>query len=107
MAMRRNLPGWILLGAMLPAPLVASGAPPHASRHGTSVAKVQAQLQDFNDKLAAAHARNMSLQSEVADLEKQNAARSQQLQQRDDQIAALQKHLAAAGVPAAAASAGQ
>lgn len=107
MAMRGKVQGCILLGAVLAAPLVASGAPPHASRQGTSVAKVQAQLQDFNDKLAAAHARNMSLQSEVTDLEKQNAARSLQLQQRDEQIAALQKQLAAAGVPASATTAGQ
>lgn len=107
MATRRISMGWILLGAVLAAPLVASGAPPHATRHASSMAKLQTQLQDFNDKLAVAHARNMSLQSEVTDLEKQNADRAQQLQQRDAQIAALQKQLAAAGVPVSAASAGQ
>lgn len=98
--------GVLLAALVLGASAAAAAATPAASR-ASRMDSLKTQIQDFSDKLAAAHARNMALQSEVTDLEKQNQGRQQQLQQRDEQIAALQKQLEAAGVPASAASAGK
>lgn len=95
----------LLLAGLLLVPLASIAAAPQSSA-GKGHARIEAELQETSNDLAAAHARNMTLQAQVADLEKQNASRKQALQQRDAEIAALQKKLAAAGVPAPAATAG-
>ncbi|HEU0278158.1 MAG TPA: hypothetical protein VFQ95_10095 [Rhodanobacteraceae bacterium] len=69
-------------------------------------AQMQTQVHELDAKVAAAHTRNRTLQSQVTTMEQQNAARQQQLRQRDAEIAALQARLRAAGVPATAASGG-
>lgn len=89
--------GGLVVAAMVVVAGAAAGAPPASAQAGTRLAKLDAQVREVSDQLAAAHARNMALQAEVTDLEKRNAARKQQLQQRDAQIAQLQQQLAAAG----------
>jgi septal ring factor EnvC (AmiA/AmiB activator) len=88
----------ILGAALLGAPMAMSAATPHAAVH--------AQLKDVDAKVAAARAHQTALQSQVTTLEQQNAAQQKQLQDRDAEIAVLQRKLQAAGVPAASASAG-
>lgn len=98
--------GCLVVAMLLGASSIASGAPRSGSASATTLSSLRTQIQDFSDKLGVAHAKNMALQSEVTELEKQNAARKLQLQQRDDQIAALQRQLAAAGAPVSAVSTG-
>ncbi|MGH8184400.1 MAG: hypothetical protein ACREPH_12150 [Rhodanobacteraceae bacterium] len=95
------LVGIVLLGAS-----AVSLATPPASRGTRHAADVQAQLKDVDAKITAARAHNAALQTQMTQMEQQNTARKAQLQQRDAEIAALQKKLRAAGVPASAGSAG-
>ena len=99
MARPKMMRGWFAGAVALGFSLAAVAAPPRASGLAAQVANVDAQI-------TAARTQNTQLQTEVTQLEQHNAAQQQQLQQRDAEIAALQKKLQAAGVPAAAGSAG-
>lgn len=90
----------LLLGAGIPA--VGHAAAPN-KRH--SVKAVQAQLKVVEAEVSKAQARNGELQAQVATMERENADREKRLKQRDEEIAALQRKLEAAGAPAAASSA--
>ncbi|MGH8113969.1 MAG: hypothetical protein ACREPS_02780 [Rhodanobacteraceae bacterium] len=68
--------------------------------------QMQAQLKEVDAKVSTARAHNTELQAQVTRLEQQNADRRKQLQQRDDEIAALQEKLQAAGGPGSASSTG-
>ncbi|TAN03364.1 MAG: hypothetical protein EPN36_13125 [Rhodanobacteraceae bacterium] len=98
--LRVSLACSVLLGASL-----AAVAAPPASQRGTH-ADLQAQVKAIDAKIAAARTHNTALQSQVAQMEGQNATQKTQLQQRDAEIAALQKRLQAAGAPTSAGSAG-
>ncbi len=87
----------VLLGAS-----AAMAAPP--SRHAGKTSDLKAQQKDVDAKLASARTHHEALQSQVTQLEQQNAVQQKQLQQRDAEISALQQKLQAAGVPASAAS---
>ena len=91
----------VLLGTGLPTLAQASAA---AKGHGRKT--VQAQLKDVEAKVSKAQDRKAELQAQVANMERENANREKRLKQRDDEIAALQKKLAAAGAPGAGASTG-
>jgi peptidoglycan hydrolase CwlO-like protein len=107
MALHETLRSMVLGVALLGASLAVVAATPPASHQGTQAAKLRTQLQGVDAKLAAAHAHNTALQSQVAQMEQRNAAKQKQLQQRDAEIAALQQKLRAAGVPVSATSAGR
>ena len=100
--------GAVVLGAGIS--MMVQAAP--VGEHGAAVAEthdskpMQAQLKDVDAKVSTARARNAELQAQVTRMEQQSADRHKQLQQRDDEIAALQKKLRAAGVSAPASSAG-
>ena len=106
MALHPSLRSIVLGMALLGAPGALMAAPP-ASGHAHKTPALQAQVKDSDAKIAAARARNTTLQAQVSQMEQQNAAQAKQLQQRDAEIAALQQILQAAGVPTSAASAGQ
>lgn len=89
-----GLLGMLALGMAVP----TMAAPPAAH----STATLQAQQKDVDAKLAAARTRHAALQAQVEQLEQQNTAQHNQLQQRDAEIAALQQKLQAAGVPSSA-----
>lgn len=91
----------ILLALAVPA--LASAAPPSPAA-ANSPAQLRAQLDDTNAKLATARSTNARLESQVAQLEQKNEARSAQMQQRDAEIAALRAKLQAAGAPASAST---
>lgn len=101
----RGISGGLVLGALcalsmaLPNALAAQSAPTK------DAAKLQAEVSDTGSDITAARARQVELQAKVDDLEKRNAAQQQQLQERDAEIAALQKQLQDAGVPAKATTA--
>lgn len=104
--MRRILQGRFMLAGLLVVcagfPMAVRAAPggqadSAATSHRDS--GTRAQLKDVDAKISTARAHNADLQAQVTRLEHQNAERSKQLQQRDDEITALQKKLHAAGVP--------
>ncbi|HJP98136.1 MAG TPA: hypothetical protein VJ862_06185 [Rhodanobacteraceae bacterium] len=92
----------LLVGVGAPAMVQAAGV--SGSRHGNKA--LQAQLHDVQAKVSRAHDRNAELQAQVAKMERESAEREKRLKQRDDEIAALQRKLDAAGAPASSASAG-
>ena len=101
----RGVSGGLALGALCALSLVAPCALAAQSAPTNDAAKLQAQVGDTGSDITAARARQVELQARVDDLEKRNAAQQKQLQQRDAEIAALQKQLQAAGVPAKATTA--
>lgn len=82
--------------ALHAAPPAAASAPAHSKR------ALQAQVRQVGAKIATERARNGDLQAKVSALEAQNAASAKALQDRDAQIAALQRQLDAHGAPASA-----
>ncbi len=97
---KRWLGGCLFCGLLCGGLVSAAGAVPAESHPTSRPSALRAQIQHVNTQLAAARARHMSLQSQVTDLENQNAERKRKLQQRDAEIEALRRKLAAAGVAA-------
>lgn len=85
---------------------MAAPAGPQAATAGKGRKQLQVQLHGVEAKVSQAQSRNTELQAQVAKMERENAEREKRLKQRDDEIAALQRKLEAAGAPAAASSVG-
>lgn len=101
MKLRKLRRSGVLAVALFGMAAAAMAAPPSPHPAGDR----QTQLQKVNADVAAARTRNAALQAKVTEMEQQNSAQHRQLEQRDAEIAALQKKLQATGVPASAASA--
>lgn len=106
--MLTRLLGLALMAATMPvmvqaAPVGQQGSAGAGAHDGK---QVQAQLKDVDAKISTARAHNTELQAQVSQMEHQNSDRHNQLQQRDDEIAALQKKLQTAGAPTSVSSSG-